>query len=81
MTAREFEEWKIFYKMEPQEPERSDYRTAVSTSQILGALGVKVEDRRIEDLMLTFTEGQESSEEDVEIKLKSWLTITAAQFR
>jgi len=72
MSAREFEEWKLFFELEPQEPERSDIRTAMLSSQLLAGLGVESGQREVRDLMLRF-HTPEADPEEVETKLKTWL--------
>lgn len=72
MSSREFEEWKIFYGMDMHEPERSDYRSALLASQLMAALGVKEEHRRLDRLVLKVdTERTEQTEQEVEMKVRA----------
>ena len=78
MSSQEFSEMILFERMEPQDPERSDWRIALSTAQILNAIskitGGKGE-IKVEDLLLKFQQPQspQAPTDDLKTKLKTWL--------
>ena len=52
MTAREFEEWILFYNREPFGEYRSDLRMALNTANIVSVLAGK--GLKVKDFMLEF---------------------------
>jgi len=80
VPSSEFSEWLAFEKVEVQDPERSDWRAALATTQVVNHLIAVMGGKgrvKVEDMVLKMQPAAPSvpDPKTVEIKLKSWLNM------